>query len=107
MWRIYYEDGLTWDYSQGAADAPSYGVICVLQAVRTFEHECRYHIVYGCPYYVFNGTEWLHAHDNDLVDFLVEKKPIDKLLIGRMTTKHQFGKIYNTAKVDKDNETFK
>lgn len=100
-WRIYYEDGSTWNWTQGLRDAPSWGVMCVLQIIRQENGVDRYHIVYGCQYYMRSQDQWLHAYENDVVDFIIHEKPIDKLLVGRMTTKKIFGEVYEQAKADK------
>jgi hypothetical protein len=98
MWRVYYEDGSTWDHAQGMEGMPCFGVMCILQCVD------RYHIVYGCKYYMHAEGEWLHAYENDIVDYLVNDKPITKLLVGRMTSKKIFSEVYAAAKHDKDLE---
>lgn len=103
MWRVYYEDGSTWDHTQGLDDIPGWGVICVLQQVNT-ERGLRHNIVYGCQYYMLHQNEWLHAYDNDLIDYLVSRKTIDMVLVGRMTTKLRFAEVYGEAKKDKDAE---
>ena len=43
-------------------------------------------------------------YENDLIDFLVHGKLIDKVLVGRMTTKKIFASIYQMAKDDKNAE---
>ena len=99
MWRVYYEDGTTWDWKQGLEGIPRSGVICVLQIANN-----RYHIVYGCKYYMRAKNEWLHAYENDLVDYIQNQVPIDTVLMGRMTTNKIFAEVYSEAKRDKDAE---
>jgi len=104
-WRVYYEDGSTWDWKQGFEGMPSYGVICILQITEILDsHEnpsMRYHIVSGCPYFMrFNG-EWLHAYENDIVDRLAHGMQIEWLLVGRMTTKRLYSEAMNRAGADK------
>ena len=106
MWRIYYEDGSTWDYDQGFETAPRFGVICILQFTETKEDTYRYHIVYGAKFYIRSGDEWLHAFDNDIVDYVIHNRPIQCVLVGRMTTKKRFSEVFEVAKHDKDKEIF-
>jgi hypothetical protein len=77
---------------------PCFGVLCILQC------PVDYHIVLGCPYYLLSEGEWLHAHENDVVDYLVHDKPIDKFLVGRMTGRRTFNEVYEAAKHDKNAE---
>ena len=53
---------------------------------------------------MYSGEEWLHAYDNDVIDYLVNNKKIDKLLVGRMTTQKRFHEVYEAAKNDKNAE---
>jgi hypothetical protein len=106
MWRIYYEDGTVWDHKQGLDGMPTFGVICILQYINTEKETHRYHIVYGSKFYMRFNDEWLHAYDNDLIDYLVHDKSIKKVLVGRMTTKKRFSEVYEVAKHEKDKEIF-
>lgn len=105
-WRVYYDDGSTWDWTQGLDGIPGYGVICILQIAAVYDGHMRlndrYHIVYGCPYYMRADDQWLHAHENDIIDRLAHGMPIKHVLVGRMVTKKVFGEIYGQAKKDKD-----
>ena len=103
MWRVYYEDGSTWNWTEGLEGIPTYGVMCILQQIQA-DHGLVYHIVYGCQYYMRSQGEWLHARENDLIDFLQHQIPIDTVLVGRMTTKKRFAEVYQAAKNDKDAE---
>jgi hypothetical protein len=104
VWRVYYEDGTTWDWKQGFEGIPAWGVLCILQRVDFSADNPGYHIVFGCKFYMYAEDEWLHAYDNDVIDYLVHNKHIAKLLVGRMTTKKKFAEIYQAAKNDKDRE---
>jgi len=103
MWRVYYEDGTTWSWPQGFDGMPTRGVIAILQKVDV-NHNPRWHLVHGSQYYMRAQDEWLHAYENDVVDYLENDKPIDKLLVGRMTTKRIFSEIIEAAKNDKNAE---
>jgi hypothetical protein len=104
VWRVYYEDGTTWDWKRGFEDIPAWGVLCILQCVEVSGSNPRYHIVHGCKFYMRVDDEWLHAYDNDIIDCLVHNKHIAKLLVGRMTTQRRFAEVYQAAKNDKDKE---
>ena len=77
---------------------PCFGVLCILQCV------VSYHIVHGCAYYMLSDGEWMHACENDVVDYLVHGKPINKFLVGRMTGRRVFNEVYEAAKHDKNAE---
>lgn len=98
MWRVYYDDGTTWDHTQGLAGMPAFGVLCILQ------NTVRYFVTYGAPYYALVDGEWLHFHTNDMVDYLVHGRLPDKLIVGRMVSKKTFAEVYDQAKKDKDLE---
>jgi len=103
-WRVYYDDGSTWDWTRGLNGIPTNGVIVVLQ--KTMFHDSRghevdkYHTVHGCPYYMHADGEWLHAYADDIIDRLANRRPIDIVLIGRMVTKYCFGKVHAQATQD-------
>jgi len=93
--RIYYDGGVTHD--DVVETAPSYGVLVILQR----RWDGRWFIASNAPYYAWSGTEWLHFYENDIVDYLVHNKPINKLIVGRMVDKGEFHKAYEQAKADK------
>jgi len=101
-WRVYYDEGITWESGQGLENMPSFGVLCILQKVpfRTGEKALSYQIVHGCPYYMLVDT-WLHSYENDIVDYLVHGRKINKLLVGRMVSKQVFGDVYEKVQADK------
>ena len=98
MWRVYYEDGSTWQPIDARPLDP-YGVLCILQRV-----DDVYNIVFGCKYYMQSDGIWLHATEHDLVDYIVNGKVIDKLLVGRVVSNAAFNKVYERVKRDKDCE---
>ena len=93
--KIYYEDS---EFVGYASEAPSYGVLLVLQKRSS---DGRWFITSNAPYYMYDGNEWLPAYDNDLVDHLVHNKPIEKLIVGRIVNKGLFTEIYEKAKDDR------
>ena len=48
--------------------------------------------------------EWLHAKDNDVIEYVRLGRKIDKLLVGRMTTNKVFNEVYQAAQNDKNAE---
>lgn len=103
-WRIYYDDGTTWNWTQGTVGMPIYGVLIVLQEFKYTNGTIGYHIVHGCPYYLLYDGTWLHSYENDIIDHITHDKRIDKLLVGRMVSKETFGKVYEKAVGDKNAE---
>lgn len=95
--RIYYTDHSYHD--DDVQTAPSYGVLCILQRRSS---DGKWYISSHAPYYAYNGKEWLHFYQNDMVDYLVHQIPIAKLIVGRMTDKGEFQRVYEQAKKDKD-----
>jgi len=104
MWRVYYDDGTTCDITQKLPS--NFGVLCILQYGNFHGNKSQYYITHGGKYYIFHEGEWLIAHESDLVDFLIRKKTIDHLLVGGLTTKSNFEKVFEVAKHDKDKEIF-
>jgi len=104
MWRVYYEDGTIWDWKQGIAGVPPFGVMCILQKIQNDEGNPHWQIVSHCKYYVYSENEWLHSVEGDIVDYLIHGRTIEKLLVGRMTTHKVFTSVFKAAKYDKDTE---
>jgi hypothetical protein len=96
QFRIYYDNGLTHD--DDIETAPSFGVLVILQRRAS---DGRWFISSNAPYYAWCGKEWLHFYENDMVDYLVHNKPIQKLIVGRMVDKGEFQKAYEQAKADR------
>lgn len=101
MWRVYYDDGRTWDSTQPRGEMPSYGVLVILQQRSS---DGRWYLSSNAPYYILcTEDEWLHAYNNDLVDYLVHKPGhIKKLIVGRMVSKAEFVAVYEQAKKDRE-----
>lgn len=104
-WRIYYDEGVIWDWTQGLDNMPIYGVLAVLQEIQyKTGGGTGYQITHGCPYYMLHDGQWLHAYENDIVDYLTHDKKIDKLLVGRMVSKQVFGDVWEKIQEDKNRE---
>jgi len=102
MWRIYYDDGSTLDDSHGLDGIESFGVLCILHSYVAENGVVQLQILSGMPYYIFDGMEWLPSKENDIIDRLVHKLPIDQLLVGRITNNGVFKSVYEKARRDKD-----
>jgi hypothetical protein len=104
-WRVYYDDGIIWDHTQGMENMPIYGVLAVLQEILyKTDSNTGYQIVHGCPYYMRHNGQWLHSYENDLVDYITHNKKIDKLLVGRIVSKQVFGDVWEKIQQDKNAE---
>lgn len=97
QFRIYYDDGTTHDDDLNTIPN-HYGVLVILQRR---SNDGRWFISSNAPYYGFSRGEWLHFYNNDIVDYLVNKKPIESLLVGRMVDKGTFFEVYEQAKADR------
>jgi len=96
-WRIYYDDGSI--YIGELKEAPSYGVICILQQ-RGYDK--RYFITSQSPYYMYVRGEWLPCWINDVEDYLANQLgEIERFLVGRIIPKAEFNDIYEQAKKDR------
>ena len=83
MWRIYYDDGVTFGSSQGApSDAPGYGVQCIAQPNET--------LVDG-HWYLYRSDlgQWIPIHTLDglLDQFVTYCRQLDAVLCGRQTSR--------------------
>lgn len=96
MFRIYYDNGETYDGSPGGA--PKDGVICILQGD-------PYHMVSNAPYYIYVKEHWLPAYENDVIDYLKHKPgAIKQLIQGRIVSKKDFNHVYKQAQADRQKE---
>ena len=100
MWRIYYDDGSTFDSNQGGPqDAPSLGFIC---AVGYDEGGQRY-IMHGWDHYCWDveTEQWWGMDYVGLFDRLVHNK-VFAYKMGRTVTKTLFRELMHKADQDKD-----
>ena len=99
-WRIYYDDGSTFDSDQGSpADAPSLGFIC---AVGYDEGGSRY-IMHGWDHYTFDqeSNQWWGSDTQGLFDRLIRNKGY-AYKMGRTVTKTRYQELMNKAHLDPD-----
>lgn len=98
-WRIYY-DNSTYSSSDGAPnDAPSYGVICVVQP----DNSVGRVIVERWDYYVYRQGEWYGHHlDGLLLELLEHANEIEAVKAGRTIETQLYLSILSRANEDKD-----
>lgn len=100
MWKIYYEDGSTFDSGQGAPeDAPALGFIC---AVGYDESNDRY-IMHGWDHYCWDhdAEQWWGMDLCGLFDRLIRNR-VYAYKQGRTVTKADFQRIMQQAHTDPD-----
>ena len=98
-WRIYY-DTQTFDSTDGSPnEAPSYGVICVVQPDKSVGRV----IVQRWDYYVFRQGEWYGHHlDGLLYELLHHADEIEAVKAGRTIETELYEEICQQANNDKD-----
>lgn len=100
-WRIYYEDGSTFDSSQGEPeDAPSYGVVVIVQP----DEEVGRLIMHLWDWFYWREDEqqWWGADVYGLHDQLLANKPIKAVKLGRNMNSQGFKAIMQRATDDPD-----
>lgn len=100
MWRIYYDDGSTFDSYQGEPqDAPTEGFIC---AVGYDENGDRY-IMHGWDFYCWDivGNQWWGCDVFGLHDRL-RRNVLFAYKEGRTVSKKEWQEIIKTAQSDPD-----
>jgi hypothetical protein len=99
-WRIYYDDGHTFDDEQGkACDAPSLGVICVVQS----DPGCGRMILTGYDYYICLGDDWLGVDLFGLLDYALNRlERIRGVVAGRAVANDVYTNVMRHAQDDPD-----
>jgi hypothetical protein len=70
QWRIFYDDGSTFDNEQGAPyDAPGLGVICIVK----MDTQSGRGILSGFDYYLYIDIEWMGADLFGLLDHVLNR----------------------------------
>lgn len=100
-WRIYYDDGTTFDSSMGeSAKAPSFGVICIVQpSDRTGRSILERWDWY---YWHVEWQEWSGADIHGLLDQLLHNRPIHAVKLGRMLSTPKYEEVMRAARSDPD-----
>ena len=100
-WRVYYDDGSTFDSSMGAPeDAPAFGVLCIV-----FPDEDHGRLVMsGWDWYFFVPDEknWWGADIHGLIDRLLHNLPVVGLKQGRNTDRINWNTTLDRATHDPD-----
>ena len=100
MWRIFYDDGSTFDSNQGSPEqAPALGFIC---AVGYDESGARY-IMHGWDHYCWDQetSQWWGCDLPGLFDRLIRNK-VYAYKMGRTVTKKRFRELMHQADQDPD-----
>ena len=100
-WRIYYDDGSTFDSGMGAPqDAPSYGVV----AICTKDESLGRMVVNGFDFYCFQteSEEWFGCDQWGMVDKLLHNMPFSAWKMGRTVRTEEFNRIIAAACSDPD-----
>lgn len=101
MWRIYYGDGSTFSSDDGAPeDAPSFGVICVVQPNVLTGRESLHG--WDWFYYVPDDGMWWGSDIHGVLDRLLHNLPIRALKQGRCVSNPVFQEIMQRANTDPD-----
>lgn len=99
-WRIYYDDGTTWDYKMGLKEMPRYGVAVILQ-----EQEAggpNWSVLQGGAYYCLEDGYWVIMQHNDVIEHLLNDIPVEHLIMGRAMSLPKFQSIRLGARADRD-----
>lgn len=94
MFRVYYDDGSTFDGDP--FDAPFWGVLVIVEA--DAEHGRR--IVSNGDYYVWENR-WRAKDFIGMIDYLQQPGP-RKVICGRMVDNERFFEAYKRAEADPD-----
>jgi len=99
-WRVYYDDGHTFDDRQGkACDAPGVGVICVVQR----DPGTGRAILTGYDYYVCLGDDWLGVDLFGLLDYVLNHlERIRGVIAGRAVMNDIYAAVMRRALDDPD-----
>lgn len=94
MWRIYYDDGSTFDGP--LENAPGQGVIVIAQS----DDEVGKEILHRKDFYYFEGR-WFGCDLYGLFDYL-SRPGLKKVVAGRNTTHPNYHALMDRARVDPD-----
>lgn len=100
-WRIYYDDGSTFDSSQGEPhDAPSEGFVC---ALGYYENNGARYIMHGWDFYCWDiaSQQWWGMDRTGLHDRL-RRNVVYAYKEGRTVTRSEFERIISLANADAD-----
>ena len=97
-WRVYYDNGSTWD--DDVDNAPMMHVLLIQEI--NGKHGRR--IVPPGDYYIyrFDREKWLSMDFVGMIQYLAEPGTQKKVLMGKMVLPDEWGAILRTAKEDLD-----
>lgn len=98
-WRIYYDDGSTFDSSMGEPeDAPGFGVQCVVEA----DDDAGRVVLAGFDWYYYHcgSCRWWGSDIHGLLDKLLHRIDVEALMQGRNCV--DFNAILHKATNDPD-----
>jgi hypothetical protein len=99
-WRVFYEDGSTFDSSQGSPDdAPPEGFVCSLG----YDKSGQRYIMHGFDFYMWDveGDQWWGSCIHGLMDRLRRRK-VYGFIEGRTVTREKWNEIITKADGDPD-----
>ena len=108
MWRIYYDDGSTFDSRDGQPwQAPGHGVICIVQPdPHPPNYSVNTQVLRGHPYYWYHVEwgYWMHSDRDGALDQLTadRKNVVCALKQGRWASYADYDAIVTRALADPD-----
>lgn len=100
-WRIYYDDGSTFDNTQGSpVRAPGWGVICIVNPDPIVGRVIRQS--FDFYYWVPDEGQWWGSDLTGLLDRLINRLPIEAVCAGRMISFENYQAIISRADKDQD-----
>ena len=99
LWRIYYDNGSTFDNTNGEPqDAPGHGVVAIVEN----DDDHGRIVLNGWNWYYFDGEVWWGADVHGLLDRLCASLPIFGVKQGRMVPRNIWHDTMDRAVTDKD-----
>jgi hypothetical protein len=100
-WRIYYDDGATFDDTQGDPDAaPAFGIVCIVQP----DADVGRMVLQGWDWYYWEPDDglWWGSDVYGVLDRLLHRLPVVALGQGRLVASPTFRTILQRAIEDPD-----
>lgn len=98
QWRLYYEDGTTYDNLQGDEfNAPAVGLICIVNK----DEQHGTNLVALNDYYWFRNNMWFGGDKFGLYDYLCQMGQ-KKVVFGRTVSNERYHEVIKQATNDPD-----
>lgn len=99
-WRVFYDDGTTFDDAQGApGNAPPLGVLVIV----VNDPDVGRGLLHGKDYYLCVGDAWFGVDRVGLLDWVLHRRPeLRAVLAGRSVSNEQFQAVLVAATNDLD-----